>query len=65
MDSEHDSAKKIEEGDLGDAIANSRKIRKGWTESFRLMAANGDDKLVIEAYLSTEYDEEWDVYPLK
>ena len=58
MDSEHDSAKKVEESDLGDAIVNSREIRKGWAKSFQQMAANGDDKLVIEAFLPTEYDEE-------
>ena len=60
MDSQHDSAKKIEVSSLEQAIANSRKVRKDWAESFQLMAANGDDELLIDDTIPTEYDEEWE-----
>ena len=42
MDSENDSAKKIEQDS---SALNSRKVRKDWAESFQLMAVNEDDKL--------------------
>jgi hypothetical protein len=45
MDSEYDSAKKIEQDSLALSPCN---VRKGWAESFQLMAANGDDELLIE-----------------
>ena len=56
MNSEQDLAKKIEESDRESLTLCSYEIRKGETESFPLMAANGDDELFIKANLPTEYD---------
>ena len=41
-------------------ILSSHKVREGWLESFQEMAANGDDELLIDDTISTEYDEEWE-----
>ena len=37
-----------------------KKVREGWEESFREMAANGDDKLLIDDAISTIEDENWE-----
>lgn len=44
----------------GNMILKPTPIRAGWAESFRLMAAKGDDELLIDDTISTEYDEEWE-----
>ena len=41
-------------------ILSSHKVREGWLESFQEMAVNGDDELLIDDTISTEYDEEWE-----
>ena len=41
-------------------ILSSHKVREGWLESFQEMTANGDDELLIDDTISTEYDEEWE-----
>ena len=47
----------IEDGNL---VLKPMKVRAGWAESFKLMAANGDDELLIDDTIPTEYDEEWE-----
>ncbi|MEY2833713.1 MAG: hypothetical protein RLZZ574_2972 [Cyanobacteriota bacterium] len=44
----------------GNLVLKPAQIRVGWAESFKLMAANGDDELLIDDTLPTEYDEEWE-----
>ncbi|MCA9998438.1 MAG: AbrB/MazE/SpoVT family DNA-binding domain-containing protein [Anaerolineales bacterium] len=34
--------------------------RHGWEEQFKEMADHGDDKLLDDALLPTEWDEEWE-----
>lgn len=42
-------------------IRSASRPREGWTEKFRLMAEQGDDKLVDEDSVQTEWDkEEWE-----
>ena len=53
MDSEQDSAKKIEEGNRISSLTNSGEARKGWIESFKPIAANRDDKFLVETYLQS------------
>ncbi|MDJ0682713.1 MAG: AbrB/MazE/SpoVT family DNA-binding domain-containing protein [Xenococcaceae cyanobacterium MO_167.B52] len=36
-----------------------KNIREGWEESFKEMAANGDDELLIDDAISTLEDEDW------
>ena len=43
----------------GNLISKPTEVGSGWAESFQLMAANGDDELIIDDLLSSEYDEEW------
>jgi antitoxin MazE len=40
-------------------ISPITNVREGWEESFQEMAANGDDTLLIDDAIDTEYDEEW------
>lgn len=41
-------------------IRSASRPREGWKEKFRLMAEQGDDKLVNEELVQTEWDkEEW------
>lgn len=44
----------------GNLILKPTQIRAGWAESFQKMAANGDDELVIDDTIPTEYDQEWE-----
>jgi antitoxin MazE len=44
----------------GNLVLKPAQIRVDWAESFKLMAANGDDELLIDDTLLTEYDEEWE-----
>jgi antitoxin MazE len=44
----------------GNLILKPIKIRTGWAESFKLMAAREDDELLIDDAIPTEYDEEWE-----
>jgi len=44
----------------GNLILKPTQIRAGWAESFQLMAAKGDDELLIDDAMTTEYDEEWE-----
>jgi antitoxin MazE len=44
----------------GNLILKPTKSRTGWAESFQLMAARGDDELLIDDAIPTEYDEEWE-----
>ncbi|WP_036484335.1 AbrB/MazE/SpoVT family DNA-binding domain-containing protein [Myxosarcina sp. GI1] len=48
---------KIENGNL---ILSPLKARESWSESFQEMAANGDDELLIDDTIPTEYGEEWE-----
>ncbi|MGV2827002.1 AbrB/MazE/SpoVT family DNA-binding domain-containing protein [Myxosarcina sp. GI1(2024)] len=41
-------------------ILSPYKVREGWSESFQKMVANGDDELLIDDTIPTEYDEEWE-----
>ena len=36
-----------------------KNIREGWEESFKEMAANGDDELLIDDAIFTVEDEDW------
>lgn len=36
-----------------------KRVRERWSESFREMAANGVDKLLIDDAISTVEDENW------
>lgn len=44
----------------GNLVLKPTKVRAGWAESFKLMAANRDDELLIDDTIPTEYDEEWE-----
>lgn len=44
----------------GNLILTAVKTREGWEESFQEMAANQDDKLLIDDTIATEYDREWE-----
>ncbi|MGB5637118.1 MAG: AbrB/MazE/SpoVT family DNA-binding domain-containing protein [Waterburya sp.] len=44
----------------GNLILKPTQIRVGWAESFKLMAVNQDDELLIDDTIPTEYDEEWE-----
>ncbi len=44
----------------GSLVLSPHKVREGWSESFQEMAANGDDKLLIDDVIPTEYDQEWE-----
>ena len=44
----------------GSLVLSPHKVREGWAESFQEMAANGDDELLIDDAIPTEYDEEWE-----
>lgn len=44
----------------GNLVLKPAQIRVGWAESFKLMSANGDDELLIDDTLPTEYDREWE-----
>ena len=44
----------------GNLILKPTQVRVGWAESFQNMAANGDDQLVIDDTIPTEYDHEWE-----
>ncbi len=44
----------------GSLVLSPHKVRVGWSESFQEMAANGDDELLIDDTILTEYDEEWE-----
>ena len=47
---------KIKDGNL---VLSNHSVREGWSESFQEMAANGDDELLIDDAIATEYDEDW------
>ena len=44
----------------GNLILKPTQVREGWAESFQNMAANGDDQLIIDDTIPTEYDQEWE-----
>lgn len=44
----------------GNLILKPAETRVGWAESFQEMATNGDDKLLIDDTIPTEYNEEWE-----
>lgn len=39
-------------------IAPARQPREGWAEAFARMAANGDDKMILDGSMSNKFDEE-------
>ena len=48
---------KIKDGNL---ILSNHAVREGWSGSFQEMAVNGDDELLIDDTIPTEYDEDWE-----
>ena len=44
----------------GNLVLSPLRVREGWSESFQEMAANGDDQLLIDDAIPTEYDQEWE-----
>ena len=44
----------------GNLVLSPHRVREGWSESFQEMAANGDDQLLIDDAIATEYDQEWE-----
>ena len=40
-------------------LIKSKKVREGWAESFKEMAQNGDDELVLGDFKNSFDDKEW------
>jgi antitoxin MazE len=40
-------------------LIKPKKVREGWAESFKEMAKNGDDQLILGDFKNAFDDEEW------
>jgi antitoxin MazE len=40
-------------------LIRPKKVRDGWAESFKAMAKNGDDQLILGDFKNAFDDEEW------
>ena len=44
----------------GSLVLTPTKVRVGWEDSFKEMAANGDDELLIDDAIPTVEDKDWE-----
>jgi antitoxin MazE len=45
-------------------LIKPNKVREGWADSFKEMAKNGDDELILGDFKNTFDDEEWTDEPV-